>query len=499
MMKAEAEIADAELIAAVEVTDSAVLNLYEKREKIYTRKIEGFYQLIRAFTGWPLLIGYFATPWFSVNGHQAVLFDLPTRQFHILWMTFWPQDFSLLAWALMISAFGLFFVTNLAGRVWCGYTCPQTVWTAIFMWAEQVTEGDRNERIKMDAASLNLSKFLRRSAKHLLWIGVALATGVTFVGYFYDLKSLIVDVFNWQLPLVATFWTLFFTVATYLNAGWMREQVCKYMCPYARFQSAMFDKDTLVVSYDKLRGEQRGSRKKGVDPASLGVGDCIDCTWCVQVCPTGIDIRDGLQYECINCAACVDACDSIMDRMGYKRGLIAYTTEHQLEGIAWTWKRPRLIGYGLAMVVMISLFTAALVTRKPLDVDVLRSRGQLFQEVPGGYIQNTYTVKAMNKTLERQQYVLSVDGLPGLRWIPQAPFDIEGGEVQDISLTVIVDPDQLQAINNQLTVTLSEYQDEPLSQPLSQLLSQLLSQPRGKASVEKETRFIGPSILKVGL
>lgn len=489
-MKAKPGSAEPKLIAAVEVNDSAVLNLYEKREKIYTRKIEGFYQLLRAFTGWPLLIAYFVTPWFSVNGHQAVLFDLPTRQFHIFWMTFWPQDFSLLALALVISAFALFFVTNLAGRVWCGYTCPQTVWTAIFMWAEQVTEGNRNERIKMDAAPLSPSKFLRRAAKHLLWIGIALATGATFVGYFYDLKALIVDAFSWQLPLEAVFWTLFFTLATYLNAGWLREQVCMYMCPYARFQSAMFDKDTLVVSYDKARGEQRGSRKKGVDPASVGVGDCIDCTWCVQVCPTGIDIRDGLQYECINCAACVDACDSIMDRMGYDRGLIAYTTENQLEGIAWTWKRPRLIGYGLAMVLMISLFTSALVTRKSLDVGVLRSRAQLFQEVPGGYIQNTYTVKAMNKTLERQQYVLSVAGLPGVKWMPEAPFEIEGGEVRDISLTVIVDPDQLQAMNNDITVTLSERS--------SQHLNQHVNQPKSEESVDKETRFIGPSILKGG-
>ncbi|MFT4798155.1 MAG: cytochrome c oxidase accessory protein FixG [Candidatus Azotimanducaceae bacterium] len=488
MMNAEFDGVGSNRIAAVEEIDSTVLNLYEKREKIYTRKIEGFYQLLRAFTGWPLLVAYFATPWLIVNDHQAVLFDLPARQFHIFWMTFWPQDFSLLAWALVISAFVLFFVTNLAGRVWCGYTCPQTVWTAMFMWAEQVTEGNRNERIKMDAASLSLSKFSRRAAKHFLWVGIALATGVTFIGYFYDLKSLIVDAFNWQLPLVATFWTLFFTVATYLNAGWMREQVCKYMCPYARFQSAMFDKDTLVVSYDKARGEQRGSRKKGLDPESIDMGDCIDCTWCVQVCPTGIDIRDGLQYECINCAACVDACDSIMDKMGYAHGLIAYTTEHQLEGKPWTWKRPRLIGYGLAMVVMISLFTGALLTRKALDVDVLRSRGQLFQEIPGGYIQNTYTVKAMNKTLKRQQYVLSVTGLPDLKWIPKAPFDIEGGEVQDISLTVIVDPDQLQAMNNELTVTLTEHLSQPLDKPLDK--------PGSQASVDKETRFIGPSILK---
>ena len=464
--------ADPELIPSVEVVDSSVLNLYEKREKIYTRSIEGRYQLIRAFTGWPLLIGFFLSPWLTVNGHQAILFDLPERQFHIFWLTFWPQDFSLLGWALMFAAFVLFFVTNLAGRIWCGYTCPQTVWTAIFMWAEQVTEGARNERMRLDAAPLSVNKVLRRSAKHTLWMGFALFTAITFIGYFYGIKALVVDAVNIQLPLVAVFWVGFFALATYINAGWMREQVCKYMCPYARFQSAMFDKDTLIVSYDAARGEPRGSRKKGIDPAELDLGACIDCTWCVQVCPTGIDIRDGLQYECINCAACVDACNSIMDKMGYERGLISYTTEHQLEGKRWTWKRPRLIGYAIAVVVMMSLLAGGLLTRKPLDVDVLRSRGQLYQEVPGGFVQNTYTVKAMNKTLEAATYVIEVEGLPNVKWVPITPFEIEGGDVVDISMTVITDPDQLESTNNNFTVRLRNIANDD--------------------EVLKESRFIGP-------
>lgn len=468
-------MADLERIPAAEAVDSTVFNLYEKQEKIYTRKIEGFYQVVRAFTGWPLLIGYFATPWLTINDHQAILFDLPARQFHVFWMTFWPQDFSLLAWALVIAAFTLFFVTNLAGRVWCGYTCPQTVWTAMFMWAEQVAEGDRNQRMKLENAPWSVAKLGKRSAKHILWIGIALATGATFVGYFYDIKALIVDAFNWQLPMEAVFWTAFFTAATYFNAGWMREQVCKYMCPYARFQSAMFDKDTLIVSYKEARGETRGARKKNVDPESVGLGDCIDCTWCVQVCPTGIDIRDGLQYECINCAACIDACDSIMDKMGYERGLIAYTTENQLEGKQWTWKRPRLIGYGLAIVVMMGLFTWVLFSRQPLDLDVLRNRGQLYQEVPGGFVQNTYLVKAMNKTLESEHYFLTVEGLPDAKWIPIEPFEIAGGEVQDISFTVIVDPDQLSGMNNKMSI--------------------VLHQVESKESAKTESRFLGPGKL----
>jgi cytochrome c oxidase accessory protein FixG len=467
MMKAEPE-----LIPAIEAVDSSVLNLYEKREKIYTRSIEGRYQLVRAFTGWPLLLGFFLSPWLVVNNHQAILFDLPERQFHIFWVTFWPQDFSLLAWSLMIAAFGLFFVTNLAGRVWCGYTCPQTVWTAIFMWAEQVTEGDRNERIRLDAAPYSLNKIVRRSAKHLMWLGFALLTAATFIGYFYGIKPLIVDAFNLQLPFVTVFWTGFFTLATYLNAGWMREQVCKYMCPYARFQSAMFDKDTLVVSYDEARGEARGSRKKNIDPKTVGMGDCIDCTWCVQVCPTGIDIRDGLQYECINCAACVDACNSIMDKMGYDRGLISYTTENELAGIPWTWKRPRLLGYGFAMVVMMSLLAGGLLMRKTLDVDVLRGRGQLYQEVPGGFVQNTYTLKAMNKTLEAGTFVIEVKGLPNVTWVPMKPFEVAGGEVLDLSLTIVTDPDQLEEVNNSVEVILRNVTTDEVA--------------------TKDARFIGP-------
>lgn len=252
-----------------QVDDSSVYNLYEKREPIFTRKIEGRFQRIRTLTGWPLLLGYFLTPWLELGDRPAILFDLPARQFHIFWLTFWPQDFVLLAWCLMIAAFALFFFTNLAGRVWCGYTCPQTVWTAMFMWAEQISEGDRNQRMALDKAPWSLSKLSKRTLKHGLWVGIALLTGITFVSYFYGMKPLLTDAILFELPLVAVFWCFFFTAATYINAGWMREQVCKYMCPYARFQSAMFDKDTLLVSYDKKRGEQRGSRKKGIDRKSV--------------------------------------------------------------------------------------------------------------------------------------------------------------------------------------------------------------------------------------
>lgn len=420
----------------IQEVDSTVYNLYEKREPIYTRRIEGLYQRIRTLTGWPLLLGYFITPWIELGDRPAILFDLPARQFHIFWLTFWPQDFVLLGWALMIAAFALFFFTNLFGRVWCGYTCPQTVWTAMFMWAEQVSEGDRQQRIKLDKEPFGVNKLFKRAFKHSLWVGIAVLTGVTFVSYFYGIKPLLVDAILLELPLVAVFWCGFFTAATYINAGWMREQVCKYMCPYARFQSAMFDKDTLLVSYDRRRGEARGARKKGIEPSEVGLGDCIDCTWCVQVCPTGIDIRDGLQYECINCAACVDACDSIMTKMGYEPGLIAYTTEHKEEGIPWTWKRPRLIGYGLAMILMTSLFVFNVASRDLLDIDVLRDRNSLYQELQDGRIQNSYLVKAMNRTNEEQEYVLVVSGAPELDWSPTAKFSVPAGQVEDVAMSI---------------------------------------------------------------
>src|SRR5690606_5787976 len=283
------EIIPVEQLAPAEVAE---LDLYQKREKIYTRSIEGFYQRIRLYTGWPLLIGYFLLPWINWGDRPAVLFDLPARKFHIFSITFWPQDFPLLAWLLIIAAFALFAVTVFAGRVWCGYTCPQTVWTAIFMWAEQFAEGSRNQRIKLDQAPLSVRKIWRKGLKHTLWMGVALLTGLTFVSYFSPIRALISDLFSFQLSLTAAAWIVFFTLATYINAGWLREQVCLFMCPYARFQSVMFDRDTLIVSYDAARGEPRGARKKdserSLSQTKTGdaLGDCIDCRICVQVCPT---------------------------------------------------------------------------------------------------------------------------------------------------------------------------------------------------------------------
>jgi cytochrome c oxidase accessory protein FixG len=441
---------------AEEVVDSSVLNLYEKREKIYTRKVEGRFQNIRLYTGWPLLLGYFICPWLVVNEHQAILFDLPARKFHIFWLTFWPQDLVLLGWALIIAAFALFAITTLLGRVWCGYTCPQTVWTAMFMWAEQVAEGDRHQRMNLDKQPWSVTKARKRMVKHGLWFGIAGLTGITFISYFYGVRPLLIDLYNLQLPLVTVFWVCFFSLATYINAGWMREQVCIYMCPYARFQSAMFDKDTLIVSYDDQRGEHRGSRKRSVAPEKVGLGDCIDCQMCVQVCPTGIDIRDGLQYECINCALCVDACDEIMDRMGYDPGLISYTTINKQAGGEWTWKRPRLLGYFIMLIIMMIMFSGYLLNRIPVELDVVRSRGQLFQESVEGLIRNSYRLKIINMDLEPHGYEVSVNGVDSYELlVNQEDIRVAAGSIGEVAVDVLIDPGLLASVNTTIEFQVS--------------------------------------------
>ncbi len=461
----------------------AEVDLYKKREKIYTRGVAGFYQRLRLYTGWPLLLGYFLLPWINWDGHQAVLFNLPERQFYIFFLTFWPQDFPMLAWLLVIAAFSLFAVTTWAGRVWCGYTCPQTVWTAIFMWAEQLCEGSRNQRIKRDRGPLNADKVWRKTAKHIMWIGFAFLTGFTFVGYFYPIREMSVELVTfsvgthwaWGLGWWQIAWINFFTCATYINAGWMREQVCMYMCPYARFQSVMFDKDTLIVSYDYSRGEKRGPRKKNIDYKAQGLGDCVDCQICVQVCPVGIDIRNGLQYECINCALCVDGCNSVMDQMGYERGLIRYATENELEGKPHTIVRPRLVGYVIAITLMLSLFATVLISRVPLELDVIRERDRLFRQTTDGFIENSYLLKVLNMDQQRHEYRIDFSGLEGAELIGKQYIAVDPGEVYEESLRLRIDPVHLNATNYEIefTVTaLDASNDEATS----------------------ESRFIGPRV-----
>ena len=402
---------------------------------IHTRSFTGRFRNLRLLGAGLLFLLFFGTAWIDWNGRQAVLWDLENRQFHIFGATFWPQDFILLSAILIIAAFGLFFITVLAGRVWCGYACPQSVWTWVFMRVEQITEGDRGQRIKLDAAPWSLQKLARRSAKHALWLAVSLATALAFVGYFTPVRQLTVDLATFEVGATTAFWVLFFTAATYINAGWLREKVCRDMCPYSRFQSVMFDSDTLVISYDAARGENRGPRRKDADYKAEGLGDCIDCTVCVQVCPTGIDIRDGLQLECIGCGACVDACDSIMDKLGYARGLVRYSSENELAGGKTHWLRPRLVGYAAMLAVMIGAFVWALAERPLISLDVTRDRG-LFRENSLGQIENIYSLKIINKTQQPRSYAIDLVDAGDFELHGPSTLNLAPGEIRDLPVSV---------------------------------------------------------------
>jgi cytochrome c oxidase accessory protein FixG len=383
-------------------------SLYRKDPKVYPRDVKGKFARLRKLAVIALLGLYYFMPWINWGGHQSVLFDLPARKFYILGITFWPQDFIFLTLMLIIAGLSLFFVTAVAGRLWCGYACPQTVWTEVFLWIERWVEGDRNKRIKLDASPWNGNKILRKSTKQFLWIVFALWTGFTFVGFFTPIRELGHSVISFQLGSWETFWMLFYSFATYGNAGILREQVCKYMCPYARFQSAMFDKDTLVIAYDEKRGEPRGGRRKTDNPAEKGLGDCIGCTLCVQVCPTGIDIREGLQIECIACAACIDVCDQVMDKMDYQRGLISYTTEHRLSSQETHILRPRIFVYAFLLLALTVGVIWSVNDRVLLRADLLRDRNALYREISGGRIENVYTLKLINMDFKPHEYKVEV-------------------------------------------------------------------------------------------
>ncbi|MFZ9509763.1 MAG: cytochrome c oxidase accessory protein CcoG [Burkholderiaceae bacterium] len=393
---------------------------YAPHQKIYPREISGTFSTLRVTAAWVLLGAFYLLPWVPWGERQAILFDLPARKFYLFGLTLWPQDFIFLAWLLVIAALSLFFFTAVAGRLWCGYACPQTVWTEVFLWMERVTEGDRARRMKLDAAPWSTEKLLRKSAKQFLWITFALWTGFTFVGFFTPITDLAARSINFSLGGWEAFWVLFYGFATYGNAGFMREQVCKYMCPYARFQSAMFDADTMIVSYDETRGEPRGARSRSADPRALALGECVDCTLCVQVCPTGIDIRQGLQYECIGCGACADVCDTVMDKLGYPRGLVRYTTQN---GMQHRWSRaqmlrralrPRVLVYSAILGLVCLAMAFSLAVRTPLKVDVVRDRVALARIVEGGKLENVYRLQVMNATEETQHYRITARGLPGL-------------------------------------------------------------------------------------
>jgi cytochrome c oxidase accessory protein FixG len=410
---------------------------YQAHQKIYPREVSGRFTRYRLAAVWVLLGIFYLLPWLELHGRQAVLFDLRDRKFYVFSLVMWPQDFIFLTWLLVIAALSLFFFTALAGRLWCAYACPQTVWTEVFLWMERVTEGKRMQRQKLDAGPWNANRLWRKGAKQLLWVTFALWTGFTFVGFFSPIRELAPHVLQGALGPWETFWILFYGFATYGNAGLLREQVCKYMCPYARFQSAMFDRDTLIITYDAERGEPRGSRRREAGRGAEGLGDCIDCTLCVQVCPTGIDIRKGLQYECIACAACIDACDEVMDRMDYPRGLVRYATQHSLEHKSTHVVRPRVLVYATLLGVLVVGFFVALGLRTPLGLDVIRDRKSLFRMLDDGQVENVYTLKILNKSELGHEFVVRVSGAGTLALDPaDAVYHVMPGEVHPVILRV---------------------------------------------------------------
>ncbi|MFK7955059.1 MAG: cytochrome c oxidase accessory protein CcoG [Lysobacterales bacterium] len=397
----------------IRIDDSPVTGdggLYQKEAKIYPKDVQGRFARLRKLAMVVLLGLFYGVVWLTFDERQAVLFDLPARKFYLWGLTLWPQDFIYLALTLLLLALCLFFFTALAGRLWCGYACPQTVWTEAFMLIERWVEGDRNRRIKLDKGPRDRAFVYRKALKQFLWVSFSLWTGMTFVGYFMPVRELVAGIISADLHPWAWFWFLFYGLATYGNAGFLREQVCKYMCPYARFQSAMFDRDTLIIAYDEQRGEPRGGRRRSDDRADKGLGDCIDCTLCVQVCPTGIDIRQGLQYECIACAACIDACDQVMDKMDYPRGLIRYSSANALTGKKTHVIRPRMMVYAILLLVISTGIAWSLVERTPLRMEVLRDRNALYRELPDGWIENVYTLRIINMTETPARYTLGLSG-----------------------------------------------------------------------------------------
>ena len=476
----------------LDVVDDAGNSYYVSERKIYAREVSGRFDRLRKIAVWVLLGMFYVFPWINWAGRQSVLFDLPARKFYVFGLTFWPQDFIFLAMLLIMAGLLLFFVTAIAGRLWCGYACPQTVWTEIFMWIENAIEGDRGRRMKLDQMPWNREKILKKGSKHIAWALFALWTGFTFVGFFTPIRELFerapLIASGWQWGGWETFWVFFYALATWGFAGFLREQVCKYMCPYARFQSAMFDRNTLIIAYDPMRGEPRGPRKRGLqsvlergrglldkvqaydfvfrasghavaaDSAAQArghtgmaefhpgreplpkfpaeeLGDCIDCTICVQVCPTGIDIRNGLQYECIACGACIDACDEVMDKMGYPRGLIRYSTQNAIDNKTTHVLRPRVIVYALLLGGIFAAWAWGVTHRKPLIVEAMRDRNALYRVVEGGETENGYTLRVVNKDNVARTSVIDVKNADGVR-MGSGPLTVEAEPEEVLTLPV---------------------------------------------------------------
>jgi cytochrome c oxidase accessory protein FixG len=447
-----------------------VISLYEKAPEIYPRARVGAslgrFQRWRWIFVWLTQFVFYAGPWFTWNGRQAVLFDLAQRKFYLFGLVLWPQDVIYLTGLLVVSALSLFLFTAVAGRLWCGYACPQTVYTEIFMWIERIIEGDRSKRMALDRAPMSARKLAQKGAKHAGWIAVGLWTGFTFVGFFTSIRELSASALHLSLGPWETFWILFYGFATYGNAGWLREQVCKYMCPYARFQSAMFDRDTLIVTYDSARGEPRGAISRKQDRWSSGLGHCVDCGFCVQVCPTGIDIRNGLQYECIGCAACIDACNHVMQKNSLPPGLIRYTTTRALSERLSTRQmlarvlRPRVLVYSAVLWAIIAGMALSLVERVPLKVDVIRDRRTLAREVEGDRVENVYRLQVMNTSERKHSYRVQADGVTGLQVASEVNFDVEPEATRAIVVRLQAPRDSTPSGSNRIELAVRSLDDD---------------------------------------
>ena len=429
-------------------------SLYAKRKEIYPREVHGVFARWRVIMVMLTLGIYYILPWINWGvGRQAVLFDIPNRKFNIFALTLWPQDLIYLSAVLIISALALFLFTAVGGRLWCGYSCPQTVWTEVFLWIERKVEGSRPKQIKLAKMPWNAEKLMKKGGKHVVWVLFSLWTGFTFVGYFTPIREMLAQVPGWDMGPWETFWIFFYGFATYGNAGWLREQVCIYMCPYARFQSVMFDDNTLIISYDEGRGEPRGGRKRGEDkPADKG--DCIDCGLCVQACPTGIDIREGLQYQCIACAACIDACDEVMDKMDYDPGLVRYTTLNEMSGKGLDIFRPRVFVYAGILVAVTLLMLWSLFTRIPLSVDITRDRNVLYRESDSGDLENVFSMKIMNQDAYTHTYIVSMEGLDGAVIETDNPeITVNSGEVIELPIRVRASGDLIKERSTSITLS----------------------------------------------
>lgn len=434
--------------------EDLIIKPYKSESPVYVRKQKGRYQKIRKLTGFVFVMIFVLLPWINYQGNQAVLLDIGKQQFHIFSQTFFPQDFTILAGLLIVSCYLLFFVTTWLGRIWCGYVCPQTVWTFSFIWVEEWLEGSRNQRIKRDKQPKTLDTIARKSAKHLIWGLMAFLTATTFMSYFLPTRELYIDLVQLNWTGLTTFWVMFFAICTYGNAGWLREKMCIYMCPYSRFQSAMFDKNTLLVAYDKLRGENRGRRKRKEDPKELGLGDCVDCNLCVEVCPVGIDIRNGLQYECINCGACADACDQTMTQFNYAKGLISYTSENALLGKKAKLLRSKIVGYGVLSILAMVFMAYTIQVRVPIEFSVLRDRGTLFQVDFHDNVTNSYLLKITNKSQLNRHFNISVLN-NNVSLSAESNILIKAGEIASVPVHLTMTPEEIKERVSEVSLQVS--------------------------------------------